>query len=709
MAEGGFLPPLVVRIVGDTKELSASLGEAAGETEGFSKKAGGSLGRLQSVGKAALLGIAGAAVGLGAEAVHLGDQWENAHVAMAQAVKNTGASLTPFQAQINATQKKMQSLGYSYADTDQGLTSLIQATGSTQKSLSLMGLTADVARVKQISLASAGVLVAKASEGQGRALKALGININTATGGARALITTQRSLASAQLSAKQALDTYNAAGGKTVANHQALVSANLALKHAQENYNDTVKSGAGDLGLLTKSIGGQAQAYAGTFAGRMQVLKTETEDLGARLGVVLIPKLESLVDVTMSVVDWLGRHSTVAKALAAVVGGVLTVAITAYVAHLAVAAVASLQSFAEMSAGVAAWAAEMLVAGAEALLPFAPIILAVAAVGLAAYELYKHWDTVWGFIRRIMSDAWTDIKKYGEYIVAVALGPIGLAALLLYKNWNTVWSGVKSIVSSVWNFLEPIFSDIKTVGIDGVKTEIAGLRTIWHTAWDAIQTVVQSVWRVLQPIFDAIENAAGKVGGAISKITGIGGKVGGFISGIGGKVGFADGGTAPNTGLYVVGEQGPELVRLPGGAQVTSNAASKRFLETGAGGLASSVKSNAADHTNKHWKITQIDPGNPYHLTHKELEGLAGLGDAIAETVQRRIADRRGNYVAPVAPGTSRNAGSFLGATAAAGGGAVMVHTVLNLDGQTVYDTVQKHSLRHNRRNTSNGLSVPTR
>ena len=53
-------------------------------------------------------------------------------------------------------------------------------------------------------------------------------------------------------------------------------------------------------------------------------------------------------------------------------------------------------------------------------------------------------------------------------------------------------------------------------------------------------------------IAGAMRTAAGAVGGVLSHIPG-----------------FATGGTMPDTGLALVGEQGPELIQLPGGSNVT--------------------------------------------------------------------------------------------------------------------------------------------
>jgi hypothetical protein len=136
-------------------------------------------------------------------------------------------------------------------------------------------------------------------------------------------------------------------------------------------------------------------------------------------------------------------------------------------------------SFAAMAADALVWAGEMLAAGAEALLPFLPIIAVVAAVGLAAYELYTHWNTVWSFVKSIVGDATDWIKKHLDLIIDVALGPLGIAITYLSKHWQEIWTGIRTVVSDIWNnYLRPVFD-----AISGAISSISnGLGSIGHAA-----------------------------------------------------------------------------------------------------------------------------------------------------------------------------------------------------------------------------------
>jgi hypothetical protein len=60
------------------------------------------------------------------------------------------------------------------------------------------------------------------------------------------------------------------------------------------------------------------------------MLEAAVDDYGVRLGRVLIPKIETVIHVTASVVEWFNKNRVAAYTLAAVVVGVLGVAVTAF-------------------------------------------------------------------------------------------------------------------------------------------------------------------------------------------------------------------------------------------------------------------------------------------------------------------------------------------------------------------------------------------
>ncbi|MGZ4554794.1 MAG: hypothetical protein ACXVXZ_03420, partial [Mycobacteriaceae bacterium] len=227
-------------------------------------------------------------------------------------------------------------------------------------------------------------------------------------------------------------------------------------------------------------------------------------------------------------------------------------------------------AMAKMGARAIVWGAEMLASGFEAMLPFLPFIAVVAAVGVAAYLLYKNWDTVWAGIKSVTSIAFNWIKSHLDLIITVGLGPLGLAIVFLKDHWSQIWSTIQSVTSGAWNFLSVVFNAIKNVGIAGVMWEIQGFQTVWGGVWGTVQSVVSGAWGVISGIINNIESAIGGVastiGSALKSIPG--------LSSIGHALhipGFASGVTDFQGGLALVGERGPELRYLPPHSSIIPN------------------------------------------------------------------------------------------------------------------------------------------
>ena len=92
--------------------------------------------------------------------------------------------------------------------------------------------------------------------------------------------------------------------------------------------------------------------------------------------------------------------------------------------------------------------------------PLGLIVIAIAAIGAAIYELVDHWTTVWGTIQSVAEDAWNFIfNGIGKYLL-VLLGPGGaivLGLIELYQHWNTIWGDVKTVAQGIWNWLSGVF------------------------------------------------------------------------------------------------------------------------------------------------------------------------------------------------------------------------------------------------------------
>ena len=229
------LPPIVVELKAEGAKLSSELGEAQKHLESFAKSGASTFDKVKE--SAAKYGTAtGAAMtAAGAALEHLSGPMERSRVQLEQAVKNAGYDFEDFKGKIEEVDKKQEHYGHTTADTEQALQKLTSATGDPKKAIDEMGLAADIAAVKHISLSEAAGLVVKMSAGSGKVFKEFGINLKDFGGG-----------------------------------------ADGAAKATE---------------VLQLKLQGMAEVTAKTFSGRVEEMKVKVEDFAAHIGQKLAPVL----------------------------------------------------------------------------------------------------------------------------------------------------------------------------------------------------------------------------------------------------------------------------------------------------------------------------------------------------------------------------------------------------------------------------------
>lgn len=228
-----------------SSQLESQLKGATAKAQGIGSKLGGVLG----VGL--LTAASGGIVAVSTEILHLADTWESAHARLETATKNVGENFDQFSGQVQKTDDKMANLGFGAADVESSLATLTTVTKNVQTAMGLEGLAADIAAGRHISLASATSILTKVETGHVALLGRLGIQTKDAT-------------------------------GATISQQQAITE-------------------------LTTLYGGQAQAAANTFGGKIKALETNAENLGTKIGVAVIPVIETFVSDILAGVTWLGN------------------------------------------------------------------------------------------------------------------------------------------------------------------------------------------------------------------------------------------------------------------------------------------------------------------------------------------------------------------------------------------------------------------
>jgi phage-related protein len=489
--------------------MSESLDKVGAKFDETEKKGHGFGAGLASVGQAVTLGLGAGLVAVGAESIHLADNFEASHARLVVALKNSGTSFSSWHSQVDAAENTGQQFGFTSTDIEGALASMTTGMGSAQKAISSLSLAENIAAARHISLAQAAMLVTKASEGQIRPLKQAGIDLPIAAGGALKVKTAFEGLVKAQDKAKLV--------EQQIADHQlkgkaamtAYANAQAGLQTAQQKLNDAQTSGSQILTALGEKFGGSAAAQAGTFQGKVAALRAEATNLGTKLGTWLIPKLTELMGVVSNVVTWFEKHRAVAMALGIVIGTVLVVAVVAMVAAWVAANIAIITTVGVVLAVVAVIG--LLVAGViyawTHFQLFRDIVLGVFTVVKTYVMTYVTiiiglWHMFGSTIISYAKSTWDNIKLYIQGALNVITGIFNLFKDLFTGKWSNLWNDVKQILSGAWDMIRAI-----------VGQALNQLETLLSLAWAAIGNAVKTGWSDTLSFFEGLP---GKITGFFS-------------------------------------------------------------------------------------------------------------------------------------------------------------------------------------------------
>jgi hypothetical protein len=347
MAE--FFPPVLFEIKAKATEAIATFGEVNKELAKMEKNgvlASGALGRMEKASRlagTALLGLGGAFAAFGVASVATLDKVEKAQANLETAVKNTGVSFDQAKPTIDAHAKSMMALGFTYDDTYAALAKMTAASGSPKVALDSLSVAADLARAKNMSLAEAGTLVARASIGQAKGLGDLGIAL-----------------------------------GKTLPKGATMAQIFKAIEDR---------------------VGGAANAFKNTLSGGIAVANANFQALQVEVGTALVPSLISLTDwiVTTGIphlrdlFNFLKDHKQVVLDIAAAFAAIWAVSKITSAVQVIIGVVKTLIGVyrsLQIAAGLAA-IAEGAATGGGFAIPAAAGAAAVAAALGVSYLAYK--------------------------------------------------------------------------------------------------------------------------------------------------------------------------------------------------------------------------------------------------------------------------------------------------------------------------------
>jgi phage-related protein len=188
----------------------------------------------------------------------------------------------------------------------------------------------------------------------------------------------------------------------------------------------------------------------------------------------------------------------------------------------------------------------------------------------------RTFQKIWGGIRTFFQAVFTGFR---------------IAVEVFQKIFTTIWdaisgtfskviNGIKDTFTSVWNGIKAVFTTV----IDAIGAGIDKFRDTFESVFNGVSDFFKGI---INGIIGGFEKMVNGVIGGINKMTGALNKlsfdVPDWVPLIGGKSfslniptipnvslpRLARGGTLVNDGSVMVGERGPEILTLPGGATVT--------------------------------------------------------------------------------------------------------------------------------------------
>ena len=491
-------PTVTVRVLGDTKGLDKSFKDTAKQAQSASSQIHGvfssTLGILNRAGvlsgfgeaiatvddalinmgehgKAAgqkIMAVGGALVGAGLGLAALGSKDRAARAQLQAAIEATGASFDDYSDRIEQSIKHNERFGDTAAATQDALRILTQATGNTDKAFGLMSTATDLAAAKHESLSEAAAQLGRVYNGSTRLLKEFGITV-TKTGGLTKTIasdTTKAATADKALTAaKRRLADIEAIDAGT--KHLTVAEA-IRLRDAQQKVVDATQTAAAAhqklaqdqaaaaaatkghvsaVDALGAKLRGQASASADTFTGHLKAIGAEIEDQAAKFG----QKYGPAITAAGTAVTGLGAAISVAEA-----AGKLFKTTTETTTAVQETATAATTAETEQLQLFATAEYEADTAGIGMIATVGLIVLAIAALGVAAYVIYRNWSTIWAAMKDAARAVWDWIRVNWPYILPFILGPIGAAALLVIKQWDNIKQGA----SDMWQWIKDGWNDL---------------------------------------------------------------------------------------------------------------------------------------------------------------------------------------------------------------------------------------------------------
>jgi hypothetical protein len=484
-----------VAILGDASSLEAAAVEssmALGKLEGKTTSAGQ---KFVAFGKKAAMAAGVVAVAMVAIAIKNGDALNEAEDQLKRALKNQGVATKSMSAQMDPVLKKLEKWGFTNKDVTESLTVMTRGGVKWATALKYQSLVADIAKAKHIDLSKAALLVTKATQGQSRALKSLGIDTAIANGSAKSQQTAMLGVAKAQEAVRLVEEKIKDGRLKGQGAADAAKNAAQNLMEAQRKLNAAQHGGADIAKLLAHRLGGTAATAAESLHGKMEVLHAKFTDFTAHLGQKLIP-------ILLTVISFFEKHTVVGKVLAGVIGGVLLLATLSWVASLHAAALALFEVYAPL----------LLVLGIAAL-----VYLGMKQIDPKPLDrMARGWEKVKSALQRYHDRVVVFGEKFQRFADRMVTGWQRISDA--FNNFcDRMVTGWHRVVDAFQNF-----ADRMVQGVANIRAFVSDtFNSMVDAVWGAMVRAKDAVGGVIDWIVGAVVGIAMRVAGGIGAVANV--------------------------------------------------------------------------------------------------------------------------------------------------------------------------------------------
>lgn len=328
---------------------------------------------------------------------------------------------------------------------------------------------------------------------------------------------------------------------------KAILGQGRALKAIGINFEDT-GSAAGNLDQLMaglrKQVGGFARSEGSTAAGRAAILSNQFGELQEKVGAALIPAMLKLSEVLLKVVDFFGSLPAPVQTALALFAG-----LTAAIAVLGPVVTAVGASFSVLGVVFAALVSPIGVVVAAVAGLAAIVYLVIRNWSTIADFFAGIWEKVRSTFAAAVSNLGSIAGTIGRILIAAATGGLSEVVLFFIRNWDRIVQGARDMIGTLVGVIKSIpgaiVAALGDLGellvragkaiidglIDGIKSGLGGLKNTltsipgkiveWKGPVDYDRTIlVPGGQAIMEGLVAGIQSRLGSLKSTLGGVTG---------------------------------------------------------------------------------------------------------------------------------------------------------------------------------------------